>query len=137
MYGGGQAAIFSTGLGVAMMLAASEAAAGRMSVGDVVMVHGLVFQLTVPLGILAPPHFPPPCTHPSLLAAFFDLRSNIARVPLLAARLHAASLGLGASSGAGWLLPATDRLLMCTTDGVVLVLHERSWTAKLELLCAR
>jgi ABC-type transport system involved in Fe-S cluster assembly fused permease/ATPase subunit len=48
----GQAAIFSLGLGGTMMLAASEAAAGRMSVGDVVMVHGLVFQLTLPLNIL-------------------------------------------------------------------------------------
>jgi len=48
----GQSAIFSAGLGVSMMLAAQECAAGRMSVGDVVMVQGLVFQLTVPLQIL-------------------------------------------------------------------------------------
>ena len=48
----GQAAIFSAGLGLSMMLAAQECAAGRMSVGDLVMVQGLIFQLTVPLQIL-------------------------------------------------------------------------------------
>jgi len=48
----GQSAIFSAGLGLSMMLAAQEVTAGRMSIGDVVMVQGLIFQLTVPLQIL-------------------------------------------------------------------------------------
>ena len=48
----GQNLIFSMGLSASLLLVANEAMAGRMSVGDVVMVHGLIFQLTVPLGIL-------------------------------------------------------------------------------------
>jgi len=48
----GQSLIFSTGLSGCMLLATHEVLAGRMSIGDVVMVHGLLFQLTLPLGIL-------------------------------------------------------------------------------------
>lgn len=48
----GQNLIFSAGLGCSMMLAAHEVGSGRMGVGDMVMVHGLIFQLTMPLNIL-------------------------------------------------------------------------------------
>lgn len=48
----GQNLLFSMGFSASLLLVANEAMAGRMSVGDVVMVHGLIFQLTLPLGIL-------------------------------------------------------------------------------------
>ncbi|XP_063532142.1 iron-sulfur clusters transporter ABCB7, mitochondrial isoform X1 [Cydia strobilella] len=48
----GQHAIFSGGLSMIMILAANEIVKGNMSVGDLVMVNGLLFQLSIPLGFL-------------------------------------------------------------------------------------
>ena len=48
----GQAAIFSASLTAAMLLAAAGVAAGDLTVGDVVLVNGLLFQLSLPLNFL-------------------------------------------------------------------------------------
>ena len=48
----GQGAIVTIGVTVIMIIAAQDVAAGEITIGDLVMIHALMLQLFIPLGIL-------------------------------------------------------------------------------------
>lgn len=55
---GGQSVIIAVGLGAVMAMAGLRVGAGSMTIGDLVLVNGLVLQLSLPLQVRPPAHPP-------------------------------------------------------------------------------
>jgi ATP-binding cassette subfamily B (MDR/TAP) protein 7 len=81
----GQQVIFSIGLTSVMLLASHQIMQGNMTVGDLVMVNGLLFQLSVPLNFLG-------SVYRDLRQAFIDMQTmfNLLELkPLVQVSYHA------------------------------------------------
>lgn len=75
----GQSAIFSVGLAAIMIMCANDIAAGTATVGDLVLVNGLLFQLSIPLNFIGSVYRE---LRQSLIdmSALFDLREVQSRI---------------------------------------------------------
>ncbi len=84
----GQALLFSAGLGAVMALCARRVAAGALTVGDVVAIHGMLLQLQAPLTALG-------FTYQEIRQSLTDMRQLLQllrRTPKVSSRLGAPPL---------------------------------------------
>jgi ABC-type transport system involved in Fe-S cluster assembly fused permease/ATPase subunit len=97
----GQNLIFSVGLTSMMVMASYGIVDGSMSVGDLVLVNGLLFQLSIPLNFIG-------SVYRELKQAIQDMEAMFA--------IRDIKPGVTSPEGGGLLLPATSTSASCSTE---------------------